>query len=57
MTAERLLTIKQLLSHPAGVGPVWTKNLVEELMDAIVCDPPEEEAVRQMLVPTKGTGK
>ena len=43
MTAERLLVIRQLLTHPCGVGPIWTKNLMDELEEAIICDPPEKK--------------
>ena len=38
MTADRLLMIKLLLNHPAGVGPKWQANLLKELYDAIVVE-------------------
>ena len=36
MTAKRLLQIRLLLTHPCGVCPNWTKQLVQELEESIV---------------------
>tara|TARA_R110000851_G_scaffold135462_1_gene270915 strand:- start:363 stop:530 length:168 start_codon:yes stop_codon:yes gene_type:complete len=35
MLVERKLLIRQLFSHPAGIGQAWSWKLVQEMLDEI----------------------
>ena len=51
MTPERLLVIKQLLTHPCGVSKKWTENLAFELLKEVERLNEEKRLTRGRKVP------